>query len=85
MVTDEEILAAYNLMARKEGVFAEPASCATIAGLIKFKDMVKAGSKVVCILTGNGLKDPNSAIEHSGAKINKTSAKIDDIIKVMNI
>ena len=85
MADDNEILAAYKLLANTEGVFAEPASCATIAGLIKYKDMINPGSTVVCILTGNGLKDPNNAIEYSGVKINKTSSKIDDIIKVMNI
>ena len=85
MATDEEILSAYKLLANCEGVFAEPASCATVAGLIKYKDMVKSGSTVVCILTGNGLKDPNNAIEYSGATINKTSSRIEDIIKVMNI
>jgi threonine synthase len=60
-VTDDEILAAYKLLARKEGVFGEPASAASVAGLIK---MVKqglnlSGKKVVCIITGTGLKDPN--------------------------
>ena len=45
---------------------------------------VKAGSKVVCILTGNGLKDPTTAIDHSQAVVHHTSAKIEDIIKVIN-
>ncbi len=84
MVTDEEILEAYRLLARTEGVFAEPGSIASIAGLIKLKDQVKEGSKVVCILTGNGLKDPTTAIEHSRATVHKTSSKIDDIIKIIN-
>ena len=84
MVTDEEILEAYRLLARTEGVFAEPGSIASIAGLIKLKDQVKEGSKVVCILTGNGLKDPTTAIEHSRAIVHKTSSKIDDIIKIIN-
>ena len=70
MVTDEEILQAYRLLARTEGVFAEPGSIASIAGLIKFKNTIKAGSKIVCILTGNGLKDPTTAIEHSNAVVN---------------
>lgn len=84
MVDDEEILEAYRLLARTEGVFAEPGSIASIAGLIKLKDQVKEGSKVVCILTGNGLKDPTTAIEHSRATVHKTSSKIDDIIKIIN-
>ena len=83
-VADEEILSAYRLLARTEGVFAEPGSIASIAGLIKLKDKVKAGSRIVCILTGNGLKDPTTAIDHSNAVVHHTSANIDDIIKVIN-
>ena len=60
-VSDDEILAAYKLLARKEGVFGEPASAASVAGLIK---MVKqgldlSGKQVVCLITGTGLKDPD--------------------------
>ena len=60
-VTDDEILAAYKLMAGKEGVFGEPASAAPLAGLLK---MLKQGKSykdksIVCIVTGNGLKDPD--------------------------
>jgi threonine synthase len=69
-VTDEEIVAAYQLIAREEGVFAEPGSCASIAGLIKHckAGLIKEGSKVVAVLTGNGLKDPNTAIDVSEIK-----------------
>lgn len=65
LVTDEEILAAYKLLASKEGIFAEPASCASIAGVIKQLKTgeIKKGAKVVCVLTGNGLKDPNTAMD----------------------
>lgn len=64
-VTDEDILEAYQLLAQKEGVFAEPASCASIAGLKKQLEngSIKKGSKVVAVLTGNGLKDPNTAMD----------------------
>ncbi|SFP51156.1 threonine synthase [Salibacterium halotolerans] len=64
-VTDEEILNAYQLLAQKEGIFAEPASCASIAGLKKQLESgeIPQGSKVVCVLTGNGLKDPSTAID----------------------
>ncbi|MGC1526162.1 MAG: threonine synthase [Phormidesmis sp.] len=65
-VTDDEIAAAYSLLASSEGIFCEPASAASVAGLIKVKDQVPEGAKIVCILTGNGLKDPESAIERSG-------------------
>lgn len=66
-VSDEEILAAYRLLASKEGIFAEPASCASIAGLQKQLQSgeIKKGSKVVAVLTGNGLKDPTTAVETS--------------------
>ncbi|MFC4736406.1 threonine synthase [Bacillus daqingensis] len=64
-VTDDEIVAAYKLLAREEGVFAEPASAASVAGLIKQIESgeIKKGSRVVSVLTGNGLKDPNTAID----------------------
>ncbi|PRO66634.1 threonine synthase [Alkalicoccus urumqiensis] len=64
-VTDDEIVEAYKLLAREEGVFAEPASAASIAGLIKQirSGEIKKGSRVVSVLTGNGLKDPNTAID----------------------
>src|SRR5690625_46090 len=63
-VTDTEILEAFRLIARREGIFAEPGSCASIAGVIQqCKDgAIKPGSKVVAVLTGNGLKDPETAI-----------------------
>jgi threonine synthase len=60
-VTDEEILEAYGWLAREESVFCEAASAASVAGLLKFG--VPAGARVVCVLTGNGLKDPGLAIE----------------------
>lgn len=62
--TDEEILEAYQLIAAKEGIFAEPASCASIAGIKKqvMNGSIEKGSTVVAILTGNGLKDPDTAI-----------------------
>ncbi|MGH9164294.1 MAG: threonine synthase, partial [Acidimicrobiales bacterium] len=59
-VTDDEILAAYRFLAAEESVFCEPASAASVAGLIK--QGVPAGSTVVCVLTGHGLKDPDIAI-----------------------
>ncbi len=60
-VSDDEILAAYKLLARKEGVFGEPASAASVAGLIKMarQGLKLSGKKVVCIITGTGLKDPS--------------------------
>jgi len=59
-VTDEEILAAYRFLAAEESVYCEPASAASVAGLLKVG--AAAGSTVVCVLTGNGLKDPDTAV-----------------------
>lgn len=62
-ITDEEILEAYRFLASREGIFAEPASAASVAGLIKCASRgdVQAGQTVVCVLTGHGLKDPDTA------------------------
>ncbi len=66
-VTDREILAAYRILARDEAVFGELASSASVAGLLRSReaDLIPAGSRVVCTITGNGLKDPDWAL--SGA------------------
>ena len=84
-VTDDEIVEAYKLLASSEGILAEPASAASVAGLIKVKSQIKEGSKIVCILTGNGLKDPDNAIKYSNADVKKTSADLTDILKAINI
>lgn len=65
--SDEEILAAQKLLAEKEGVFCEPASAASLAGAIRDIETGKIpnGSKIVCTLTGHGLKDPDTAIAQS--------------------
>ncbi|MDD3345585.1 MAG: threonine synthase [Candidatus Omnitrophica bacterium] len=65
MVSDAEIIKAYKILAYKEGVFAEPASAASIAGLLKLAEkryFRGKNKKIVCILTGHGLKDPQMAI-----------------------
>jgi threonine synthase len=59
-VSDEEILEAYRLLASRESIYCEPASAASVAGVLKVG--VPAGSTVVCVLTGHGLKDPDIAI-----------------------
>ena len=65
IVTDEEIIEAYKLIASKVGIFCEPASAASVAGLIKRskEGKIPDGSLVVCILTGHGLKDPDNAVK----------------------
>ncbi len=63
-VTDEEILEAYHLLAHSEGIFGEPASAASFAGLRKLsrQGYPLAGKRVVCVITGSGLKDPDTAL-----------------------
>jgi threonine synthase len=66
-VSDREILDSYRLLAAEEGVFCEPASAAAVAGLLRHG----AGDarRVVCVLTGHGLKDPQTALDHAGAVV----------------
>jgi len=73
-VTDEQILTAYEMLAG-EGLFAEPASAASVAGVIRMVDekIIPAGSQVVCVLTGHGLKDPN-AVDLIGNKVKYVDA-----------
>ena len=66
-VTDDEILAAYELLGSAEGVFCEPASAASVAGVLKHG--VPAGARVVCVLTGHGLKDPQTALARSSSVV----------------
>ena len=66
-VTDEQILAAYNFLARNEGVFCEPASAASVAGLLMRG--ADGARRIVCVLTGHGLKDPQTALGQAGAVV----------------
>ncbi|MBA3328824.1 MAG: threonine synthase [Solirubrobacterales bacterium] len=66
-VSDEEILAAYRLLASREGVFCEPASAASVAGLLRYGP--GGARRVACVLTGHGLKDPQTALDHAGAVV----------------
>src|SRR3954465_12662606 len=66
-VSDDEILAAYRMLAAREGVFCEPASAASVAGLLKHG--ARGAERVVCVLTGHGLKDPQTALEQSGSVV----------------
>ena len=79
-VTDTEILAAYKLLAEREGVFCEPASAASVAGLLRAADsgLVRRGETVVCTLTGHGLKDPERAIStvDLGISVEPTAAAV---------
>jgi threonine synthase len=71
MVSDAEILEAYKLVAEIEGIFCEPASAASIAGVIKLakESFFRRGDRMVCTLTGHGLKDPDNAIAQSESPV----------------
>ena len=83
-VTDEEIIEAYKLLAAREGVFCEPASAASVAGVIKMKKegVLHDGDTIVCTLTGHGLKDPDIALKSSEKPI-KVPADTAKILKIM--
>lgn len=74
-VTDEEILNAYRKIAAQDGVFIEPGSVASLAGVIQHvkAGKIKPGETVVAVFTGNGLKDPDTAIKATEVTINKMS------------
>mgnify|MGYP001197530970 CR=1 FL=1 len=80
-VSDQEIIDAYKLLASKEGIFAEPASAASLAGVIKISRETHEfeGKTVVCVITGNGLKDPDIASEYSAAQLEEVTVDINTI------
>ena len=82
-VTDQEIIDAYKILA-KEGIFCEPASAASVAGLIKNKNRIQKESTIVCVLTGNGLKDPDCAIKNNNAIFRKNiDPSLKEITKIL--
>ena len=81
-VTDEEILAAHRLLSSREGIFVEPASAASVAGLLKAHaaGLVPAGSTIVCTVTGHGLKDPQWALKGAdGTDVVPTRTSVDTV------
>jgi threonine synthase len=84
-VTDEEIIAAQQLLGRKEGVCVEPASAASVAGLKKLIELGVADKdeRVVCICTGNGLKDPNAIIDNCAPPI-KCGNSVADVERILS-
>lgn len=83
-VSDEEILSAQKLLARKEGIGVEPASAASIAGLKKLVEMgeIDKGETVTCVVTGHLLKDPNTAIDACTKPV-EVDANLDDLKKLL--
>ena len=86
MVTDDEILKAYSLLASREGIFVEPASAASLAGVIKHRERggFAGGETIVCTLTGHGLKDPDRAVRYASPPI-KVKAEIDDVMGILKL
>jgi threonine synthase len=86
-VTDQEILAAYKLLARTEGVFVEPASAVCLAGLIHCVKASKIpnGSVIAATMTGHGLKDPENALENAGFQPILVPAQKEAVMKVMGL
>ena len=84
-VTDTEILAAYGLVAQLEGLFVEPACAAPIAGLLRagLQGRIPKGSLVTLTLTGHGLKDPDTAMEHSKMEAQVVEPQVDAILKTL--
>jgi threonine synthase len=82
-VTDEEIIEAYQILAAQEGIFCEPASAASVAGLLKLRDEVPSGATVVCVLTGNGLKDPECAIKVSNNAVKSVLPNLSVVAEIM--
>ncbi len=86
MVTDEEILQAYTLVASTEGVFCEPASAASVAGVAKLhrSKVLREGDTVVCTLTGHGLKDADTAISVSKQPLTVKATR-EDVARLLNV
>ena len=84
-VTDEEIVAAYRDVARLEGIFCEPSSAASVAGVAKlaWAGELDPDSLIVAVLTGNGLKDPDTAERQAGGGIMEAGASVDAVRRVL--
>lgn len=86
-VTDEEILAAYKMIARTEGILVEPASAAPLAGLIKCvqQGLIPEGSLITATMTGHGLKDPDNAIKTAGFEPTIVPATMEAVMRVIGL
>ena len=85
-VTDAQILEAYRMLASQEGVFVEPASAASVAGLLQAAatGLVERGETIVCTVTGHGLKDPNRAIAQIEARP-AVDASVDVVLEELGL
>jgi threonine synthase len=86
-VSDEEILSAQRLLAEEEGIFVEPASAASLAGVLKKQreGFFRGHETVVCVLTGHGLKDPDIAIKQCNDRIERVKPSLEEIVALLNL
>jgi threonine synthase len=85
-VTDEQILEAYRLLARREGLFVEPASAACVAGLLRLgREGRTRGGRAVAVLTGTGLKDPDTALSQYAAEPVRAAASVEAIERALGL
>ena len=84
-VEDSQIIEAYLMLARKEGIFCEPASAASVAGLFRLSELGVdvTGKTVVCILTGNGLKDPGTAEKRALVELEYVEPDLESVINLL--
>jgi len=84
-VSDDEIINAYRLVAQKEGIMAEPASAASVAGLLKYSRTkpFKPTDLIVAVLTGNGLKDPDNALKFTMNEPIEVEPIYDEVLRVI--
>ncbi len=83
-VTDDEILAAYRLLSRREGIFGEPASAASVAGVVKLSGQLDLrGKRIVCVITGSGLKDPDLASQNVELNVQELEPEVEAMEKAL--
>jgi threonine synthase len=86
-VSDEEILQAQRMLAEEEGIFVEPASAASFAGVLKKSEegFFTGRETVVCVLTGHGLKDPDIAIKQGEGRIEEVGASAEEVVEILGL
>ncbi|MEY2547175.1 MAG: threonine synthase, partial [Verrucomicrobiota bacterium] len=84
IVTDAEILDAQKWLAANEGIFVEPASAAALAGLFKCASTIQNDARIVCTVTGHGLKDPDVATREM-AEFAPVAANVSDVLRKIDI
>ena len=84
-VTDDEIIESYVNLARKDGIYCEPASAAGVAGLLKLSKEVDFNKKIItCVITGNGLKDPSTSEKFASTNIYKSKPELSEVLEAIN-